>query len=310
MAVGADSMAEGGAAYGSGTDLRRFWMVGVVLLLSCLSAFAIVSARGPIFEAQAVVQVRAEPDLLHLIEGNVLTREALLATAARQGLTGADAAVTLRQAVALHDLTSVAGATLGLAPQISGLVISVRLSDVDQAVRVANDLALQVLDLGQNGRLDADHDDLAFYRAEEERLWQEISALRAELSLQPDAVASGQRKIMLLQDQYDVIRRHLAEGEVASRRAERTRSGQFAMLQRATAGQAVQTGQWVKLVSLAVSVLLTIGLALAAFGRAALLRVRARHAKGAERTLFGMPLSMMASLALVLALLGLAEVLR
>lgn len=177
MAVGLENSRDLGGFTAPVPFLRRFRTVSIVLILTCFTAFLVVSARGPIFEAQAVVQVRAGTDLLSLIEAKILTRDALSATAARQGLTGQQALVGLRQAVALHDLTSVAGATLGLAPQVSGIVISVRMADVDQAVRVANDLALQVLDLGQNGLLDQNHDTLAFYRAEEERLWQEISAL-------------------------------------------------------------------------------------------------------------------------------------
>lgn len=246
-------------------QLRPYATGGLILLGACLLAVTLL--RDTSFEAQAVVQVRLGADVLPLIETHVMDRDSLTATAARHDITGDDAVVALHRAVALNALTSPAGATLGLAPQISGIVISVRLPQKDQAMQVANDLALQVLDLGQKGDLDADHDLLEFYRGEEDRLWQEVSALRAEVSASSRAnsgsVSESARKLGLLQDQYAVVRNDLAEKEVAARWDARQRSTQFALLQRATSGRPVQPGQMRLLASLVSAALLALILAFA-----------------------------------------------
>ena len=308
---------------------RPFWAIGLVLLIACLSAMAVVQAQGPSYEAQAVVQVRPGTDVIPLIEARLMGRDALLAIGLRQGITGADAAVTLRSAVALHDLTSAAGATLGLAPEVSGVVLSVRLSQPDQAVRVANDLALQVLDLGQSGALDRDHDLLEFYRTEEERLWQEVSALRAELSAAAKtgsvSVADGalgkDRKLALLRDQYDLVRHDLAVEEVASRLAARQRASQFALLQRATTAQVLQTGHVWMLCVLAASALLALLVAFGIGGRRVASRpdwppLKSRMQGGylmvddPDRPIFGMPRFVVLTIGVVALLGGLSVVLR
>lgn len=305
---------------------RLFGSTGLVLFVACLCALAVAQAQGPSFEAQTVVQARSGADTLPLIEARLMGRDALLATAVRQGISGDDAAVTLRTAVALHNLTSPAGSTLGLAPEVSGVVISVRLPQADLAVRVANDLALQVLDLGQAGDLDSNHDALDFYRNEEQRLWQEVSALRAELGavLQTsvgiaDGMPGKDRKLMLLKDLYEEVRHRLAEEEIASRFADRQRADQFALLQRATTAQVVQTGNfWMLLVLLAATFLALV----VAFGagqqlakpNAMLLKSRVRGGylpfDDPDRPLFGLPRLLVLTVALVGVLIGLSVVLR
>ncbi len=241
---------------------RRFWAVGLVIILSCLSAMVFLHSRGPSYEAQAVVRVRIGTDVLDLIEANLMGREALIATASRHGIIGDTAAATLREAVGLHPLTALAGTTLGLAPDVTGVVISVRFPQPDQAAQIANDLAMQVLDLGQAGQLDANHDLLNFYASEEQRLWQEIAALKAEMSgvrVRGERDSAGtDRPLILLQDQYDVVRHHLAEEEVATRLATRQRALDFALLQRASGGQTVRPGNLWLLGGLAGAVFLSL----------------------------------------------------
>lgn len=108
---------------------------------------------------------------------------------------------------------------------------------------------------------------------------------------------------MLLQDQYDVVRRHLAEDEVAARLNARARADQFALLQRATEALAVQTGQWVKRASLAASVVLAAALAFSAVGQ----RSKSGRGPAQDRRTLGFPLFLGISLGLAAAFLALAE---
>ena len=293
---------------------RRYWAVGLVIVLACLSAMAFLHNRGPSYEAQSVVRVRLGSDVLGLIEAHLTGRTALIATAGRHDITGDSAPVTLREAIGLHPLTPVAGTTLGLPPDVAGIVISVRLPDADQAAQVANDLALQVLDLGQTGQLDANHDLLSFYGNEEQRLWQEIAALKAEMSgvrvrTERDS-SSNDRPLVLLQDQYEVVRHHLAEEEVATRLAARQRSADFALLQRASVGLAVRSGNIWLLGTLAGAVLLSLAAAFVAErGSWASARLGGQMRDGyrlvddPSRPIFGLPRFVVVSAVLVVAMI-------
>lgn len=301
--------------------LRRFWPVGLVIILSCLSAIVFLHSRGPSYEAQSVVRVRLGSDVLGQIEAHILGREALIATAGRHGMTGDSAATTLREAVGLHALTAMAGTTLGLAPDVAGVVISVRLPESDLAARVANDLALQVLGLGQSGKLDTNHALLSFYAGEEQRLWQEIAALKAEMSgirsrTERDSSAND-RPLLLLQDQYEVVRHHLAEEEVATRLATRQRSADFVLLQRASAGQAVHPDNLWLLGGLAGAVFLSLAVAFLAerqsWTSAKLgnqMRDSYRLVDDPSRPIFGLPRFAVLSAAVVAALIVLSMLLR
>lgn len=309
----------------------RFCTIGLLLLIAALSALAIGQAQDPAFEAQSVVQVRIGAEVLPLIEAHLMARDALLATGLRHKMAGEAAAVTLRTAIAVHNLTSVAGASLGLAPEVSGIVLSVRLPQADQAVRIANDLALQVLDLGQTGELDAHHDTLEFYRSEAARLWQEVSALRTELAAVAqtgtvgtvDDALGADRRLILLQDQYDLVRHNLAEAEVASRLADRHRADQFALLQRATSAQPVPTGNLWRVCALAASALLALAVASGRDRRWSgggsqpdALRLNSRIQGGfrllddLNRPIMGLPRFVVLSMALVGLLISLSLVLR
>lgn len=201
-----------------------------VLSVALCAVFVLVLVRywdkAGGFEASAVLQIRPGAEALSLIEARLLTRETLEATAARQGV---GSALDLAEAVALHPLRTLAGETLGLPPQTVGLIVAVRLADPDQAVRVANDLALQTMDLGQAGQIDAGAEALNLYRAEEDRLWQEIAALRSD----PGLDAAGQRKLGLMQDEYAAVRAKLAAAEVDARVDGRLRAAPYVLLARA-----------------------------------------------------------------------------
>jgi hypothetical protein len=178
-----------------------------------------------------------------------------------------------------------------------------------------------VLDLGQKGQLDANHDLLSFYGNEEARLWQEIAALKAEMSGvrvrgERDSTADD-RPLLLLQDQYDVVRRHLAEEQVATRLAARQRAADFVLLQRASAGQVVGPGNLWLLAELAGAVVLSLAAAFVAErrpwakpGSGATIRDGIRLVDDPTRPILGLPRFVVVSALVVVALVALSVLLR
>lgn len=250
---------------------RHVWMTALIVVGAALAAFAYARWQSPLYEATAVVLVQAG-NPTDQVAAHMLSRDALLSIAARHGLgatgVGRDQmAVALRQAISINALTAVA---TGYPVQIAGLVISVRLSDAEMSARIANDLAQQILDLGNTGQFGDTQTDLEFYRRDEMRLWQEVSALRAEQDQAraasrvgaEDAGLVDQRQLMLMQDQYDLVRQHLAETEIAARLARQHQAGQFSLLRRATAGSAAKIVQDWTLSAIASGLLLAVALAI------------------------------------------------
>ncbi|MBC7739745.1 MAG: hypothetical protein H7245_21620, partial [Candidatus Saccharibacteria bacterium] len=131
------------------------------------------------------------------------------------------------------------------------------------SARVANDLALQILDDGNAGKLDTVHDERDFYRRDEQRLWQELSALQSEQDHAADAPADvvALRQLDLMQDQYDQLRQKLAEAEIAARLSSHLQQGQFTLLRRALATEAVNVVQGWLPVGIMASLLLAVTLA-------------------------------------------------
>ena len=304
---------------------RQFWAIALVTVVGSLAALAYGHMQAPVFEAAAVVQVRPGVAVLPVLEQRLMGRDNLITMALRQQVFAGDAAVQLRQALAFHDLASQAGQSLGFAPEISGVVVSVRLADREQAARLANDLAQQILDLGNAGALDEDNASLMFYRGEEARLWQEVSALRAELQAvgagtvgEADQALGADRRLGLLQDQYDLVRARLAEQEVDARLADHGRVGQFSLLERATSAQAVNVVQSWMLAGVAGSLLLAVTLAIVLERRFPAARdlVRARLARSYRlvddpaRPIWGMPRFAVLAVVVVAALVAAAAILK
>ena len=311
--------------------LRQFWVIALVVMVGSLSALGYGHLQTPSFDASAVVQVR-QGAALPMMEARLTSAESLIALAQRHQLAGdAGSLVALRQAIALHDLTSAAGQSLGFAPETSGLVISVRLPNAELAAQVANDLAQQVLDVGSQGQLDSGYDELVFYRGEEGRLWQEVSALRAESQAMVGTAAvveealATQRRLDLLEDQYDLVRQRLAQEEVAARLDSHNRAGQFSLLQRATSAEAIRIVQSFMVIGVAGSLLLAVTMAFVLERRYPALQrgpwndfmaLRARLEGGyrmvddPKRPIFGLPRFAVVTGILVALLIGVAALIR
>ena len=252
--------------------LRQFWMIVLIVTVGALSSLAYSRMQAPSYEASAVVQTLPGVDV-EAAKARVTSRENLLAMVKRHGIdrgaTAGRAAVRLRQSIAVWDLTSVAGSTLGFDPEVSGIVASVLWSDAEVSARLANDLAQQILDAGNAGTLSENHEELEFYRREELRLWQETGAMKAELEAaqRTGALGIAQRlledghRLALMQDQYALVRERLSQFELDARLASAQRAGQFSLLQRATSTEAVSVVRNWMLVGVAGSLLLAVALA-------------------------------------------------
>ena len=164
-------------------------------------------------------------------------------------------------------MTSEAGRGLGLPSAPGGVVISVIWSDPEIAARLANDLAQQILDqpdAALDSKLQA---ELTFFRRDEARLWQEISALRAEVeglvATEPEGgrLATAQRALVLMTDQYEVVRRELAAREVAARQLEAAGADRFSLLQGARSGEVRRARHDWMLLGVAGSLLLAVAAA-------------------------------------------------
>lgn len=302
---------------------RQFWVICLIVVIGALSSLAYGRMQAPRYEATAVVQVQTGTDTA-LAKAQLTSPRNLLEMVMRHRLSSTEvdanlgrAAVLLRQAIAVQDLTSKAGAALGLDPQVTGVVVSVLLADAELSARIANDLAQQLLDGGNAGQFDARHEELAFYRREEMRLWQESSALRAELDQSRGADAAetalvDRRRLNLMQDQYLEVRRRLAAFEVEARLTTATQSTRFSLLQRATATGAVSVLRNWMLVGVAGSLLLALALALVLDrrfpGKGMALRLW-RMVDDPARPILGVPRFVFVSAVLVCGLIGAATLL-
>ncbi len=250
-----------------GVLARHVWIIALIVTAGGLATWAAGHLQSPNYEASAVVQVQAGTEAAS-VGARIMGRDNLLSIVARHHLDltgpsdGDTTAVRLSQAITINALTADAGQILGFQPQLAALVVSVRLSDAKLSARVANDVAQQILDEGNAGELNATHGDLEFYRRDERRLWQELSALRTgQQAAGTTADLVGQRRLGLMQDQYDLVRHKLAGAEIAARLSGHLQQGQYSLLRRATATEAVDVGQdWLPL-GVVCSLLLAVTLA-------------------------------------------------
>lgn len=187
---------------------------------------------SPAYEASSVLQIRPGGESVPLIESRLFTRGMLETTAERHGVASP---VALTQAIALHPLTTEAGQSLGMASKEIGLIVTVRLDTASRAMRVANDVALQIMDLAQAGQVDAQAERLSLLRSEDYRLWQEVSALRSD----PSRDALADRTLARLEAEHEVVLANLAQQEVRARINAALKAPPYAILSRAQTAQAV-----------------------------------------------------------------------
>ena len=300
--------------------MRRAWMIILASLLASLAAALYVLAQPVSYAAATVIQLRGGPDVMDVVQENLFQRRNLAEIAQRQrafdGMDAVQVPTLLRQAIALEPLSDAGG--------IAGVTVTVRLNDPDLAVRVANDLGLQVLALDLGGALQPGHRTLNFYRAEEQRLWQEIAGLRAEMALgaddvgRQDGLGEADHSLMLLGDQYDLVRHDLAAAEVAARLEDQTAAGKVSLLQQATP-ETVQRqvpGNWLWFLVLG-GAILALSLAIVTlrrgdWGAAPVVRARLGAAylvlDDPARPIMGMPRFAVVAALLVAGLLGLSAI--
>ena len=129
------------------------------------------------------------------------------------------------------------------------------------------------------------------------------------------------RRLLLLRDQYDLVRGRLAEQEVAARLENRNRAGQFSLLLRATSAAATAEVGNRMLIGVAAALLLAVALALVLERRYRALRrkpwhdfatIRARLGGGyrliddPKRPILGLPRFAVVAAVLVAVLVGVA----
>lgn len=185
---------------------RRFWVIAAVSLLGTLMAVWYAKTRPDVFETASVLQVElpmvtdggqapALPvnvlQLLTSIEQRLTTRDNLIALIDRHGLFAdapgmsiEDKVFAMRQSVSFQSVTGPSGA-------LSALIISARAGEAEDAARIANDLAQSVLDMGAEGKRATAEASFGFFREQENRLWEQITALEAEIAAYRDANRSA-----------------------------------------------------------------------------------------------------------------------
>ena len=188
-----------------GLMLRRRWLIITLTLLGMVVAAVYAKSRPDVFETAAVIQIQtpavadaagaAVPlaggaaQILQSIEQRLTTRENLVAMIDRHGLFADlagvpidDKILLLRQAVRFQAVDSAAGQTFGQARSISAILIYAKLGDADLAARVANDFAQGILDQSAAGQRERASQSVEFFKEEEARIWQDITALEAEIA--------------------------------------------------------------------------------------------------------------------------------
>ena len=185
---------------------RRFWLLLVITLIGTALAVVYAKTRPDLFESTAVLQVElpmvtdggraaALPvnvlQLLTSIEQRLTTRENLITLIERHalfadapGMSLEDKVDAMRQSIRFQSVTGPSGA-------LSALFIVAQAGRAEDAARIANDLAQSVLDMGAEGKRATAEASFAFFKEQENRLWQEIAALEAEIAGYRDANRSA-----------------------------------------------------------------------------------------------------------------------
>jgi uncharacterized protein involved in exopolysaccharide biosynthesis len=186
---------------------RRYLILAIALIGAVISA-VYAKSRPDTFETAAVIQVQsaavqgtdaqrssAAAATLQAIEQRLTTREALSAVIERHGLyAGLPVSIDkkidiLRSAVSFQGVDSAAGQTYGEGRAISAILVFARMDDAELSARVANDFAQGILDQSAAGQRTLADQNVAFFRAEVDRIGQEISRVEAETASYKNANA-------------------------------------------------------------------------------------------------------------------------
>lgn len=165
--------------------------------------------------------------VMQAIEQRLTTRDNMVALIERHGLFQDQPALSLEEKVALARASirfqSVPDATGG---GLSAILIVAQADQPEPTARIANDLAQTVLDMGATDKRVAADATFAFFKAEEARLWQTLSALEAEIAAYREANRSAlPTSREAFQDEATAIDLTLREldQEMAALQAEETR---------------------------------------------------------------------------------------
>lgn len=184
--------------------MRRRWRVmALLLLIGGLSGLIMAMRTGRIYSSSAVIQVvnpviavgddasgAVNPDVtrrVQIIEQRLMSRESLLALAARHGLFDGMAVSPSEQVARMRQsfsITSIAAAQQGFSRDgsLSALIISASNDRPEVAAAIANELADAVVSESSSGRQANAQQAVAFFRQEESRLAQSIAALEAQIA--------------------------------------------------------------------------------------------------------------------------------
>ncbi|MCC5983682.1 MAG: hypothetical protein JJU42_04885 [Rhodobacteraceae bacterium] len=202
----------------------RAGLIALVSALGVLLSLAIALSTEAVYQARAIIQVQgslvSDGDAtssgpatrrLQQIEQRIMSRDHLLALADRHDLfterTGNERADLMRGLITLH---SIAAVNVGYYQDgsIASLMVLARAGSPTVAADLANELADTIVMMSSDFRLDRLRDSLAFYRSEEGRLSQELSALEDEIEafkvdnfdLLPANAAARSQELLQLED--------------------------------------------------------------------------------------------------------------
>ncbi len=185
--------------------LRRRWLIISITVLGMLASAIYAKSRPDVYETAAVIQIEAPAvteandntgqitggaaQVLQTIEQRLTTRENLIAMIDRHGLFAdlpglpiEKKIMLLRNAVTFQAVDSASGQSFGQTRNISAILIYARLGSPELAARVANDFAQGILDQSASGQRDRAEQNVAFFKEEESRIWQAITALESDIA--------------------------------------------------------------------------------------------------------------------------------
>ena len=234
---------------------RRALIMAVVVVCGCIMSLLYALNRPAIYEATAVIQIEAPQvaasvpgsgtittsnnrNRLKLIEQKLMSRDSVLAVVEKfdlfngAPLPDAEKVNNLREAVRIMELIDPSQAWRSDV-QPSGLVITARLGDAQQAADIANEFLAQVLVEGKKRSESQATQTLAFFQAEEARIAAAIEGLEIEFARfkeqnaesLPSVISDQRSQLVRLQENQLELENQLIQLETSG---ERLRAGERA----------------------------------------------------------------------------------